>query len=233
MSRYLKINIKVPDVNRSYVSGNYKYSAPETISANKELLAEIYKTRGNFVHKWGTEFEIDDAIICCFIAAESANKNLPPNKFEATGLMQMTPDTVWEILVKWETRVGSKMSRPAMSYFQSVLPLSKKYDPNVLPTSSVKKEILDALKNNIEFNIAIGVANLRWLLQALAENGVAHLNKATIAYNAGFYATRNKLKGKMTTEQMVANKSFPLESRAYLLKLFGVNGYLQLWFDKK
>jgi hypothetical protein len=43
---------------------------------------------------------------------------------------------------------------------------------------------------------------------------------------------RNKVKGNITTEQMINNKSFPLESRGYLLKMLGVNGFLELWFKK-
>ena len=55
-----------------------------------------------------------------------------------------------------------------------------------------------------------------------------------VSYNSGYYASKNKIKGSVTTTELVNNKTFALESRGYLLKMLGVNGFLHLWFkDKK
>lgn len=232
MSKYTKIDIKVPDINRSFVSGNLKYSALQTQAANRKMLEDIYKNYRSVITSWGTEFEIDDSIITCFIATESGGKNEPPNRFKATGLMQMTPDTVWEILVKWEKMTGSKLSRNAVTFFNKVIPASRTFDPNILPTDTVRAQITAALQNNIEFNIAIGTANIRWLLEALKDGNVSSINKVMISYNAGYYSTKNKLKGTISTMAMINDKSFSLESRSYLLKMLGVNGFLDLWFTK-
>lgn len=233
MSKYTKLDLKVPDINRTYVSGTYNYSKPETITANKAMMDKIYKDYGKFINKWGVEFEVDDSIITGFIATESGGINVPPNSFGATGLMQMTPETVWEILSKWEKIVGTPLSKNATTFFNKVIPSSKKYDPNVLPTSSVKAEISNALKSNVEFNIAIGTANIRWLLEAFKDDSRVHINKVMVSYNSGYYASRNKVKGAVTTTQLVNNKAFTLESRGYLLKMLGVNGFLDLWFKKE
>jgi soluble lytic murein transglycosylase-like protein len=99
-----------------------------------------------------------------------------------------------------------------------------------LPSSAVKSEIRKALQNNPEFNIAIGTALLRWLLEAFKDGNVAHINKVMVSYNAGYYSMRNKVKGKLTTAELLNNKTIPFESRAYLLKMLGVNGFLDLWF---
>jgi soluble lytic murein transglycosylase-like protein len=99
-----------------------------------------------------------------------------------------------------------------------------------LPSSAVKSEIRRALQNNSEFSIAIGTAVLRWLLEAFKDGDVASINKVMVSYNAGYYSMRNKVKGKLTTEQLLNNKTIPLESRGYLLKMLGVNGFLDLWF---
>jgi hypothetical protein len=144
--------------------------------------------------------------------------------------MQLTPDTVWEILAKWENIVGSPLSAKATSFFNKAIPLSKNFNSNVQPSSAVKSQIRSALQNNSEFNIAIGTATLRWLLEAFKDGNVASINKVMVSYNAGYYAMRNKVKGSLTTAQMINNKSFPLESRGYLLKMLGVNGFLDLWF---
>ena len=232
MSKYTKLNIKVPDINRTFVSGDYNYSKPENITANTAMMNKIYKDFGRFINKWGIEFEVDDSILVAFIATESGGVNSPPNSFGATGLMQMTDLTVYEILSKWEKIVGSPLSKTALAFFTKAIPSIKKIDANTDPSSAIKNEISSALKNNVEFNIAIGTANIRWLLEAFKEGSEAHINKVMVSYNSGYYASKNKIKGAVTTTELVNNKTFPLESRGYLLKILGVNGFLYLWFKK-
>ena len=232
MGKFTKIAIKVPDVNRSFVQGSYKYSNTSVMESNKLVLDTIYKDYGTFITKWGIEFEIDDSIITGFIATESGGINTSPNQYDATGLMQMTPNTAWEVLVKWENIVGSPLSDKAKSFFNKAIPSSKNFDSNSPPNSSVKNQITSALKKNPEFNIAIGTACLRWLLEAFKDGNVASINKVMVSYNAGYYSMRNKVKGSLTTQQLINNKSIPIESRGYLLKMLGVNGFLDLWFKK-
>ena len=232
MGKYTTVAIKVPDVNRSFTQGSYKYSDPAVAKANKAVLDKIYADLGTFITRWGIEFEVDDSIIAGFIATESGGKNAPPNKYDATGLMQMTPNSVWEILVKWQVMVNSPLSAKATSFFNKAIPSSKNFDANKLPSTAVKSEIRKALQNNPEFNIAIGTATLRWLLEAFKDGNVASINKVMVSYNAGYYSMRNKVKGVMTTQQLINNKSIPVESRGYLLKMLGVNGFLDLWFKK-
>ena len=234
MSKYTKLDIKVPDINRTFVSGAYNYSKPETVVANTAMMNKIYKDYGKFINRWGIEFEVDDSILVGFIATESGGVNAPPNSFGATGLMQMTPLTVYEIISKWERIVGSPLSKTALAFFTKAIPSIKKIDANTEPSSAIKSEISNALKSNVEFNIAIGTANIRWLLEAFNEGSKAHINKVMVSYNSGYYASKNKIKGSVTTTELVNNKTFALESRGYLLKMLGVNGFLHLWFkDKK
>ena len=230
MAKYTKVEMKVPDVNRSFSQGNFKYSDKSVMNGNKSMLDRILKDYTKFINTWGEEFEIDNSIIACFIATESGGKNAPPNRFDATGLMQVTPNTVWEILAKWRVKVKSPLSEKAKSFFNKAIPSSRNYNPNKLPTPAIRSEIRVALQRNPEFNIAIGTAVLRWLLEAFKDGDVAHLNKVMVSYNAGYYSMRNKVKGKMTTEQLLNNRTIPLESRGYLLKMLGVNGFLDLWF---
>lgn len=230
MGKYTTVAVKVPDVNRSFVQGSYKYSDKAVGLANTNLLNKILKNYLGFINTWGTEFEIDNSIIASFIATESGGTNAPPNKYDATGLMQVTPNSVWEILVKWQVMVDSPLSAKAKSFFNKAIPSSKNFNTNTLPSSAVKSEIRRALQNNSEFSIAIGTAVLRWLLEAFKDGDVASINKVMVSYNAGYYSMRNKVKGKLTTEQLLNNKTIPLESRGYLLKMLGVNGFLELWF---
>jgi hypothetical protein len=57
-----------------------------------------------------------------------------------------------------------------------------KIDANTQITSAIKSEISNALRSNIEFNIAIGTANIRWLLEALKSDDKAFINKVMISY---------------------------------------------------
>jgi soluble lytic murein transglycosylase-like protein len=230
MGKYTKIEFKVPDVNRSFAQGTYKYSDQSVIMANTALLNKIVGSYSRQINTWGEEFEIDNSIIASFIATESGGKNTPPNKYNATGLMQVTPNSVWETIAKWQVMVDSPLSEKAKSFFNKAIPLSKNFNPNTLPSSAVKNQILKALQDNPEFNIAIGVALLRWLLEAFKDGNTTHLNKVMVSYNAGYYSMRNKVKGKLTTAELLNNKTIPFESRAYLLKMLGVNGFLDLWF---
>jgi soluble lytic murein transglycosylase-like protein len=232
MGKYTTVAIKVPDINRSFVQGSYKYSNPSVVSANSALLNEIVSSLLGYINTWGTEFEIDNSIIASFIATESGGKNSPPNQYDATGLMQVTPNTVWEVIVKWQTIVKSPLSAKAITFFNKAIPSSKKFNPNTLPSNAVKSEIRKALQNNSEFNIAIGTAILRWLLEAFKEGNSVNINKVMVSYNAGYYSMKDKVKGNPTTVQLLLNKRIPLESRAYLLKMLGVNGFLDLWFKK-
>ena len=230
MGKYTKTEFKVPDVNRSFAQGSYKYSDKSVATANTALLKKIVGEYSGFINTWGEEFEIDNSILAGFIATESGGKNLSPNKYDATGLMQVTPNAVWETLAKWQVMVNSPLSAKAKSFFNKAIPLSKNFNANTLPSTAVKSQIRKALQNNSEFNIAIGTAHLRWLLEAFKDGNTTNINKVMVSYNAGYYSMRNKVKGKLTTEQLLNNKTIPLESRGYLLKMLGVNGFLDLWF---
>jgi len=231
---YSKIIIKYPDVNRTYAeSKTVNYSQPNVITANLNLLKSIYLANKSTINKWGQIFDIDNSIIVSFIITESGGKDVPPNRYGATGIMQITAPTVWEMLAKWKSIVGSDLPSEAKAYFDKVLPESKNFNPNVLPSATLKSKITKLLQTNREFSIASGVANLRWLLEAYSNNFTSPINKVMVSYNSGYYGTRNKIKGNPTTEIMVVNKSLAIESRSYLLKMLGKNGFVQLYFDNK
>jgi hypothetical protein len=231
---YSKIIIRYPDVNKTYAeSTRVNYSQPNVKSANTALLRSVYLQNKSAITKWGSLFDIDNSIIASFIVTESGGKDAPPNQFGATGILQMTAPTVWEILAKWKSMVGSNLPAEAKSYFDKVLPESKNFNPNVLPSSALRSKITKLLQNNREFSIAIGIANIRWLLEAYSNGVTSPINKVLVSYNAGYYGTKDKVKGNPTTLSMVTNKRIPLESRSYLLKMLGKDGFVQLYFDNK
>lgn len=191
---YSKIIIKYPDVNRAYAeSKTVNYSQKNVINANLNLLKSIYAVNKNAINKWGEIFNIDNSIILSFIITESGGKDLAPRgSAQITGLMQISPATVWETLAKWKTMVGSDLPSEAKAYFDKVLPESKIFDPNTLPTNAIKNKIADLLYKNREFSVASGTAVIRWLLEAYSNKLTSPINKVMVSYNSGYYGTKNK-----------------------------------------
>jgi soluble lytic murein transglycosylase-like protein len=232
---YSKVILKYPDINRTYAeSKSVNYSQPNIIKGNTALLKSIFLENKNAIKKWGSIFEVDKSIIASFIITESGGKDLAPRgSAQITGIMQVSTDTVWEILAKWKSMTGSDLPLEAKAYFDKVLPESKNFNPNVLPNSALKSKIANLLYKNREFSIAIGTANIRWLLEAYSNGTTSPINKVMIGYNAGYYGTKSIMKGSPTTEKLATNLSLPKESRSYLLKILGTKGFLTLFFDNK
>lgn len=227
---YSKFNFKAPDVNRTFVYGNQNYSKSNIINGNKKMIAEVEKNYGKIIDKWADIFEIDKGIIVCFICTESGGKNAPKNQFDATGLMQVTPNTVYEVITKWDNEVSVPLNQETKNLFNKIVSSTPKWSSKRTPTSAEKSQILSGL-TKVEYNIAIGTACIRWLIEAFDKLGVGGLDKVMVAYNAGYYGTRNKIKN-LTATQIVASKSLPFESRSYVLKMLGVNGFMDLYYNK-
>jgi hypothetical protein len=228
---YSKINIKAPDVNRTFVQGSFSYSKPETIRANTGMLIATSKKYSSLMDKWGEDFDIPNYVINSFICTESGGKNVGRNSFGAIGLMQATAETVYEVVTKWDVFVDVPLSTSFKAILSKNTPNWKAWDRNRKMTSSDTNSIEKALRNE-EFNIALGCAIVRWMLEAFAQEGVAPLNKTMVAYNSGFYGARAKMRGLTTTEQLLNRKGLGKEPKAYLLKMLGVNGFLDLWYKE-
>ena len=228
MAKYTKIFVKIPDLNRSFIFGNMNFMNATDVSLNTAMLKKIKRDYGALIKEWGNEFEIDESIITSFIATESGGISQPPKKGAvARGLMGLTSVAVWETLVKWKNAVDSPLSDKSKTFFNKKLPNLKNMNPNKVNSSDLDT-IWQTLAQD-DFNIACGVATIRWLIEAFKENGTSPINKTMLTYNWSYYKARNLLKGKPTSESMVINTKFPKESRSYLLKQLGVNGFMQLY----
>jgi len=93
----------------------------------------------------------------------------------------------------------------------------------------ITEQISNALRD-ADYNIASGTASIRWMLEAYANIGVTGIDKVMVSYNAGYYGTRNKIKN-MSINQIVKDVSLPSESRAYVLKMLGVKGFMDLYYN--
>ena len=84
-----------------------------------------------------------------------------------------------------------------------------------------------------------GTSVLRWLLERFSSPLTGgQLNKAMVAYNAGAYtraiSTGTKAnKTPIDSTTLSRNPQVPAESRAYLLKMLGRDGFLSLIYKDK
>jgi len=233
---YSKIFLKVPDIKSSFKSGNYNYSTPSVKAANIKMIQQINSNYGKIIEKWAALYEIPVGVIVSFIATESGGTMAPPNKYQATGLMQVTPTAIYEVARKWNIEVDSPLPQESINVLNQRVPdllKSKTF------TAGIKSSILSNLQRDANFNVMSGTMILRWLLErftSLLSGG--QLNKAMVAYNAGAY-NRAISKGTKailepidsTTLSQMSN--VPNESRGYLLKMLGKDGFLELIYKDK
>ena len=229
--KYSKLNFKAPDINRRFNDYGYDYSAPATILANTKMLIETSRKYSNIMNVWGIEYDIPNYIINSFICTESGGKNVGENDYGAIGLMQMKAETVYETITKWDVYVDVNLSSKIKDILNKETPLWKNWDRNKQMTSAFSSQIETALKKE-EYNIALGCAALRWMLEAFSKDGESNINKTIVAYNKGFYGAKSIMVGLTTTEELINKKGLGREPKGYLLKMLGVNGFLDLWFNK-
>lgn len=233
---YSKIFIKVPDIKTSFKAGTYNYSTPSVKSANIKMIQQINSNYGKIIEKWATLYEIPVGVIISFIATESGGTMAAPNRYQATGLMQVTPTAIFEVATKWKAEVDSPLPKEVVAVLNQKVPSLQK---SKTMTAAIRSTLLTNLQKDANFNVMAGTTILRWLLErftTILSGG--QLNKAMVAYNAGAY-TKSISKGTKailepidsTTLSQMSN--VPAESRGYLLKMLGIDGFLSLIYKDK
>lgn len=233
---FSEVYIKLPDIKTAYSyscnrRGFCSYSDESTKKGNIEMVRNINAQYGTIIKTWSDAFKIPVGVIVGFIATESGGKMVGPNKYQATGLMQVTPAAIFDSARKWDTEVKTPLPDSARRLLVSKI-------PNFFTTknlSSVSASILRNLEKDANFNIMSGTLVLRWLIERFTDDsGVSKsLNKAMVAYNAGAYrvvlgGTKTGRETPVDSTSLATNRSVPLESRSYLYKMMGKDGFLEL-----
>lgn len=238
---YSKVKIYVPDIKSPFKQGSYNYSNPSTKADNIAMVKRIDAAYGGTISYWGFQFDIPKGVIVAFIATESGGQMLKPNRYSATGLMQVTPNAIWDCARKWSSEVDVPLPTTAKNLLTQKIPdffTSK----SATPSSSQRTKILTALEKDANFNIMAGTLVLRWLIERFSTFLTGgQLNKAMVAYNAGAYLSALQVAGTRTTPNQVpidstalaTNSRVPAESRAYLYKMMGTDGFLALIYKDK
>lgn len=231
MSKFSRLTITVPQVLKSFQS----YSTPATKKANIEMIREINSDYGSMCQKWGNVFEIEKGVLIAFIATESGGKsNLVSFVGCCYGLMQVSPEAILECANKFDEITGVQLPEEVRASIART--------PNVIGKTKLSSSAKSALIKRLydpNFNIMCGTMILRWLLERFSTflTG-AQLNKAIVGYNAGAYTRALNPSGRpnkipVDTARLVTMSTVPRESRNYLVKMLGVDGFLQLIYKDK
>jgi hypothetical protein len=231
MSKYSSVKVE-PNIQSSYKSKGYNYSSPEVKADNIRMIRNINAKYGSITQFWGDVFEIPKGVLIGFIATESGGTMAKPNKFKATGLMQVTPNAA-STVKDWKKEVSTPLPPEALAEINKKL-------PSLLTGNFSDAKLLQLLQTDASFNIMMGTLVLRWNIErfsSLITGG--QLNKAMVAYNAGAY-TKSLVIGKSTANKipidstsLSKNPKVPAESRGYLVKMLGINGFLNLIYKDK
>jgi soluble lytic murein transglycosylase-like protein len=231
MGKFTSLTITVPDVRKTFQN----YSTPAAKAANIRVIQQINRDFGASCEKWGNVFEIEKGVLIAFIATESGgNPKIVSFVGCCYGLMQVSPESVFEVANKFQ-RTGVELPESCRAVLSRI--------PNLFSTGRMSSATRQAIVKRLfepDFNIMCGTMVLRWLLERFSTflTG-AQLNKAIIGYNAGAYSrsinvsATQPIKTPVDTTTYVSMRTVPAESRNYLVKMLGVDGFLQLIYKDK
>jgi soluble lytic murein transglycosylase-like protein len=213
---YTSIKVKTPDLITSF--GNY--SQPSVKQANINMIKTILANYGSIISKYEQPLSIPKPIVVSVIGTESGGRMVGKNAFGAIGLMQVTYPAFVEVSSNWKKHVKENM------------PAFIKENLDKLAPNKSQSAIESKLATSPEFNILVGMM----LLRVLAERFAGNFNRVLVSYNAGAYTKSQNVGTKpiqtpIDTALLVADKRVPLESRNYLQKVLGKNGFLELYVN--
>jgi len=237
---WTKVTVTVPDVNQAYKSGNYDFSAPAVKNANVNMMKKILSSYSGSITKYGQALDIPDGVIISFIASESGGTPVQitnPSgaaKYDVWGIMAISPAAFYDAVTKWGNHVKTE---PIPDVIKQKI---NEKIPGLLktPSSFPKDQIRNILKSDQDFNTMAGCMVLRWLFERFSVLGVTLFNKAIVSYNAGLYQSflvQNKTTPNLTpvdTAVLIKDTKVPLESRSYLLKVLGKDGFMDLYYGQ-
>lgn len=237
MSKYSRTEVIVPDIAQPF-SG---YSTKSIKASNIAMVQAIQKNYGASIKRWAQVFEIPEGIIVGFIATESGGRqNIVNRAFpNIKGLMQVSDSTIYDVVVKWKVEVDSDRPAEMDASLKAKIPelLTRKTSDKM--TAAIGTKIVAFAGADADFNIMMGTAILRWLLERFSTTlGGGQLNKAMVAYNAGPYnkaisSGTKAITTPMDSTTLANNPRVPDESRGYLYKMLGTDGFLDLIYKQK
>ena len=232
MGTFTKLDdFNISDLPYRFVFGKEDYSSSNVRQANVNTLINIKANYGKSIAKWSNVFELGEPMLSSFIAVESSGKMVGKNGAGAIGLTQVTAVLVRESVSKFKTITKSDLPKEAVTSIKSKAPFLLSLTPNNQDLSSSNISKLESLlKSDSDFNILMGALGLRWGLEITKALDKTYLQKGIIAYNQSAYGDISRYKNKnVSTLTLFKDKGIPKETRNYLVKILGIDGFLELY----
>lgn len=214
------LSIKIPSINQSFYD-------IVSAKANKEKIINVIRPKfGSIINNISTISNVPSELIESFIFIESAGNPNAKSPY-ATGLMQLSPATASDTIVKekGEGRLSNDEANILKKYLGSRYALIEGVKPKQTSLGKTFVTNDDLLKP--ELNILLGTILLKQLMdEFLQPDGKIRMDKVITIYNGGRYGAVAKkvIPFQGTTEQLVA--FVPKETSDYIKKLVGTQGIL-------
>lgn len=228
------VNISVPDIPYRFKAGSYDYSRPDVKKDNVDMLKSIKSNDYSLLSKYGSLFGIPPVFTAGFIAVESGGKGVIARDGLSAGKLQISPNPFYETFNR-RLKSGDIAAAQQALVRQAVPGMIFDADGIKTPAASLYNVLMRAFINNNEFGIYAGCLYMKFLIDRFSINGVAQINKVIVAYNAGH--NKNILVTNIAialdSANLASNSFVPMVSRAYLVKMLGIDGYLDLCINQK
>ena len=232
MATFTKLDdFNISDLPYRFVFGKEDYSLPSVRQGNINTLRGIKNNYGKSILKWSNVFELGEPLLASFIAVESSGKMVGKNNAGAIGLTQVTVVLIRESISKFKNITKVDLPREALTSIKLKAPFLISLTPNNQDLSASETSKLEALlKTDSDFNILMGAMGLRWGLEITKALEKTYLQKGIIAYNQSAYGDISRYKNKeVKTITLFKDKKIPKETRNYLVKILGIDGFLELY----
>jgi hypothetical protein len=232
MGTFTKLDdFNISDLPYRFVFGKEDYSLPNVKQANVNTLINIKANYGKSIAKWSNVFELGEPMLSSFIAVESSGKMVGKNGAGAIGLTQVTAVLIRESISKFKTITKADLPKEAVTSIKSKASFLLSLTPNNQSLSASETSKLESLlKSDSDFNILMGALGLRWGLEITKALDKTYLQKGIIAYNQSAYGDISRYKNKaVKTITLFKDKGIPKETRNYLVKILGIDGFLELY----
>lgn len=197
--------------------------------ANKAKMLEIYKNYGEGI-KWISHItNIPKNLLLPFVFIESAG-NPNARNGNAIGLMQISPATVSDALVREFTRkrLNEEEEKILVKYLGDVWTKNKaRMQKFNKPINSLGDTwIPSAVLYKPGFNLTVGAIYLGQLFDEFTDpnTGETRLDKVVAVYNMGRGGAKNVIATEGGVEAVLSSPSIPNETKNYIKKLLGPNG---------
>ena len=211
-------SIIVPAVADSF----YKSSQ---VPMMKNVLSKIASVYSKEISQTERLTNVPASLIVAYICAESGGKKDSTSGSGAVGLMQLIPISAASVihLENKKKRLSDEEKAVIAKY------IGKERLAKILKASNlsqVKHGLVTKVDLfNPELNILLGSIYLGLLIDEHNENGKIRLDKVTMRYNKGYFF---KPKGSSEVETLNLAKKMSAETSAYIIKITGKNGLLDM-----